>query len=34
MVLHGPPWFYLYSHCHQMVTKQQPKCPIKSLEVT
>ena len=25
MVLHGTPWRYMYFHCHQMVTKAEPK---------
>ena len=26
-MLHGPPWVYSHSHCHQMITQQRPKGP-------
>ena len=34
LVLHGSPWVYTYSHCHQMITQQQPKGPRELVEVT
>ena len=24
-MLHGSPWVYMYSHCHQMITQERPK---------
>ena len=33
-MLHGSPWIYTHSHCHQLITQQQPKGPRGSLEVT
>ena len=25
---HGSPWFHTYSHCHYMITPQQPSGPL------
>ena len=33
-MLHGSPWLYMYSHCHQMITQQRPKGPWGSSGVT
>ena len=34
MVLHGSPWLYTYSHCHQMITQKRPKHPWGLSKVT
>ena len=33
-MLHGSPWVYTYSHCHQMFTQHRPKGPGDLSEVT
>ena len=32
-MLHGSPWLYMYTHCHQMVTQQWRKGPWGLLQV-
>ena len=34
LVLHGSPWLYMSSHCHQMITQRQPNGPQGLLRVT
>ena len=34
LVLHGSPWVYTHTHCHQMITKQWHKGPCRSSKVT
>ena len=33
-MLHGSPWLYTDSNCHQMITSKQPNGPQELLEVT
>ena len=34
LVLHGSPWVYTHSHCHQMITQAWPKGPRGLSEVS